>query len=54
MYLAEGLQKKWAPVLEHPDMPEIKDPYKRAVTAILLENQEKAGIVTRSSSCKLY
>ena len=36
MYLAEGLQKKWAPVLEHPDMPEIKDPYKRAVTAILL------------------
>ena len=42
MYLAEGLQKKWGPVLEHPDMPEIKDPYKRAVTAILLENQEKA------------
>ena len=42
MYLAEGLQKKWAPVLEHPDMPEINDPYKRAVTAILLENQEKA------------
>ncbi len=42
MYLAEGLQKKWAPVLEHPDMPEITDPYKRAVTAILLENQEKA------------
>ena len=42
MYLAEGLQKKWAPVLVHPDMPEIKDPYKRAVTAILLENQEKA------------
>ena len=42
MYLAEGLQKKWAPVLEHPDMPEIKDPYKKAVTAILLENQEKA------------
>ena len=42
MYLAEGLQNKWGPVLEHPDMPEIKDPYKRAVTAILLENQEKA------------
>jgi hypothetical protein len=42
MYLAEGLQTKWAPVLEHPDMPEITDPYKRAVTAILLENQEKA------------
>ena len=42
MYLAEGLQKKWAPVLDHTDMPEIKDPYKKAVTAILLENQEKA------------
>ncbi|NMJ87349.1 MAG: ATP-binding protein [Thaumarchaeota archaeon] len=42
MYLAEGLQKKWAPVLEHPDMPKIKDPYRKAVTAVLLENQEIA------------
>ncbi len=42
MYLAEDLQKKWAPVLDHEDMPKIKDPYKRAVTAVLLENQEKA------------
>ena len=42
MYLAEGLQKKWAPVLEHEDMPKIKDPYRKAVTAVLLENQEKA------------
>ena len=42
MYLAEGLQQKWAPVLNHPDMPEIKDPYRKAVTAVLLENQEKA------------
>ena len=42
MYLAEGLQQKWAPVLDHEDMPKIKDPYKRAVTAVLLENQEKA------------
>ena len=42
MYLAEGLQKKWAPVLDHEDMPKIKDPYRRAVTAVLLENQEIA------------
>ena len=42
MYLAEGLQQKWAPVLDHSDMPKIKDPYRRAVTAVLLENQEKA------------
>ena len=42
MYLAEGLQKKWGPVLEHEDMPKIKDPYRKAVTAVLLENQEIA------------
>ena len=42
MYLAEGLQKKWGPVLEHEDMPKIKDPYRKAVTAVLLENQETA------------
>jgi hypothetical protein len=42
MYLSEQLQKKWAPILEHPDLGDIKDPYKRAVTTILLENQEKS------------
>ena len=42
MYLSEQLQKKWGPILEHPDLGKIKDPYKRAVTTILLENQEKA------------
>ena len=36
------LQEKWAPVLNHEGLPEIKDQYKRAVTAVLLENQEKA------------
>ena len=39
MYLSEQLQKKWGPILEHPDLGKIKDPYKRAVTTILLENQ---------------
>ena len=42
MYLAEGLQQKWGPVLGHEDMPKIKDPYRKAVTAVLLENQERA------------
>ena len=36
-----NLQEKWAPILGHQDLPEIKDPYRRAVTAQLLENQEK-------------
>jgi hypothetical protein len=40
--LAEQLQKKWEPVLEHSDMPAIKDSYRKNVTAILLENQEQA------------
>jgi hypothetical protein len=42
MYLSENYQKKWQPVLEHPDLPKITDTYKRAVTSVILENQEKA------------
>jgi len=42
MYLSESIQKKWTPVLDHEDMPKITDPYRRAVTAVILENQEKA------------
>jgi len=42
MYQTEHLQEKWQPVLAHPDLAEIKDPYKRAVTTIILENQEKS------------
>ena len=42
MFLAESAQQKWAEVINHADLPEIKDPYKRAVTAVMLENQEKA------------
>jgi len=36
------LIEKWGPVLEHGSAPEIKDHYKKAVTARLLENQEIA------------
>ena len=42
MYLSEELQAKWKPVLEHPELEDIKDPYKKAVTAIILENQHQA------------
>jgi hypothetical protein len=42
MFLSEQLQKKWKPILEHPDLPEIKDAYRRSVTAMVLENQQKA------------
>ena len=43
MYLSETHEKKWQPVLEHPDLPEIKDSYRRAVTSVILENQERAS-----------
>jgi len=42
MFKTEHLQEKWQPVLEHNDLPEIKDSYRKAVTTIILENQEKA------------
>ena len=42
MFQTEHLQEKWQPVLEHPDLPKITDPYKRAVTTLILENQERA------------
>ena len=42
MYQTKNLQEKWQPVLAHPDLPEIQDSYKRAVTTLILENQEKA------------
>ena len=42
MFLSESIQQKWQPVLDHPDLPEVKDSYKRAVTSVILENQEKS------------
>jgi len=42
MYLSEDIQKKWEPVLEHPELQSIKDPYKKSVTAMILENQSRA------------
>jgi hypothetical protein len=42
MFLSENYSKKWEAILEHPDLPQIKDSYRKAVTAVLLENQEKS------------
>ena len=41
MFQTENLQEKWQPVLEHPELPKIGDSYRRAVTTVILENQEK-------------
>ena len=42
MYLDESLINKWSPILDHPELESIKDPYKKAVTAMVLENQQNA------------
>ena len=39
MLLSEQLQTKWATVIDHPELPKITDPYRKAVTAVILENQ---------------
>ena len=54
MFMSESLQEKWQPVLEHPDLPKIDDSYKRAVTSVVLENQERAlnedrGMISEAS-----
>ena len=41
MFQSEHLQEKWAPLLNHEGCEKISDPHRRAVTAVLLENQEK-------------
>ena len=40
--LAEELQNKWDPILAHPDLAPIKDQHRRSVTAVVLENTERA------------
>ena len=41
MFQSEHLQEKWAPLLNYEGLDAIKDSHRRAVTAVLLENQEK-------------
>ena len=54
MFKSEHLQEKWAPVLNCEGLDSIKDSYKKAVTAVLLENQEsflreERGILTEAA-----
>lgn len=41
MHLNPQLEKKWAPLLDHKGLNPIRDSWRRAVTAVLLENQER-------------
>ena len=41
MTIRQDLVKKWAPILESESCSPIKDNYRKEVTAVLLENQEK-------------
>ena len=41
MFQSEHLQEKWSPLLDYEGLDQIKDSHRRAVTAVLLENQEK-------------
>ncbi len=41
MFHSEHLQEKWAPLLNYEGLDTIKDSHRRAVTAVLLENQER-------------
>jgi hypothetical protein len=50
MFNSETLEKKWAPVLEAQDAPKFKDNYRKSITAVLLENQEKALNEERSQA----
>jgi hypothetical protein len=50
MFNADKVQDKWAPILEHNELPAIQDNYRKSVTAVLLENQEKALREERSQA----
>jgi hypothetical protein len=50
MFNSDNAQKNWAPVLDAPDAPKFKDNYRRAITAVLLENQKKALAEERAHS----
>ena len=40
MFNSKALTEKWSPVLSHEGAGTIKDNYRKAVTAVLLENTE--------------
>jgi hypothetical protein len=52
--LMEGVQTKWKEILEHEDLPKIKDYQRKFVTAQVLENTEKALSQYKDSSQFLF
>ena len=54
MQTRPDLVKKWSPILEHESLSPIKDNYRKEVTAVLLENQERAMREEGSISMGLY
>jgi hypothetical protein len=54
-YDINGLLEKWQPVLDHDDLPSIRDSHRRSTTAVLLENQLKTNmeVVARDKSNSL-
>lgn len=53
MFKSEALEKKWKPILEAADAPKFADSYRKSVTAILLENQQKAAREAREQAIYL-
>ncbi len=49
--LNEQLVNKWQPVLDHEDLPEIKECYRKIVTAHMLEQQETALAEEAGTEC---
>ena len=50
MFKSDSLMEKWAPVLEASEAPAFKDAHRKAVTAAVLENTEKALAEERGHS----
>jgi nucleoside diphosphate kinase len=50
MFKSEALEKKWQPILEAADAPKFADSYRKSVTAVLLENQQKAAREAREQA----
>ena len=38
----KNLMEKWQPIMEAADAPQFKDAHRKSVTAVMLENTEKA------------
>ena len=44
MFGSEKINDKWSPILEHADLPEIGDKYRKAVTAVVLKTRKRHSL----------